>query len=146
MSPCSLPFRALLLLLAVVSNSGVGASKPRHVLFFLIDDLGYADVSYLGAGVNSAIQTPTIDALSGDGVRLDQYYVVQLCSPTRTSLLTGRYAYNIGMNAEVIVNGQPSQMPLSAKTIADRLQADGWATAVYGKWDAGMTYATFRVN
>lgn len=69
----------------------------------------------------------------------EQYYVVQLCSPTRTSLLSGRYPYTIGMNAEVIVDGHPSCMPLSVSTIADRLSADGWATSAYGKWDAGMT-------
>eukprot|EP01047_Picozoa_sp_COSAG01_P098548 COSAG01_NODE_28710_length_654_cov_4.448649_1_plen_120_part_10 len=43
------------------------------------------------------------------------------------------------MNAEVIVDGHPSCMPLSVSTIADRLSADGWATSAYGKWDAGMT-------
>ena len=52
--------------------------------------------------------------------------------PTRTSLLSGRYAYNIQMNGEVIVDGSPSCMPLSVSTIADRLQEAGWATAAYG--------------
>ena len=65
--------------------------------------------------------------------------MVQLCSPTRTSLLSGRYPYTIGMNGEVIVDGHPSCMPLSVSTIADRLSDAGWATSAYGKWDAGMT-------
>ena len=95
---------------------------------------GYADVSYHGKEVGSAVPTPHIDALALAGVRLEKYYVVQLCSPTRTSLLSGRYPYNIGMNGEVIVDGHPSCMPLSVSTIADRLSDAGWATSAYGKW------------
>ena len=64
----------------------------------LIDDLGYADVSYHGKQVGATINTPAIDQLALSGVRLEQYYVVELCSPTRTSLLSGRYPYTIGMN------------------------------------------------
>ena len=95
---------------------------------------GYADVSYHGKEVGSTVPTPHIDALALAGVRLEKYYVVQLCSPTRTSLLSGRYPYNIGMNGEVIVDGHPSCMPLSVSTIADRLSDAGWATSAYGKW------------
>jgi arylsulfatase A-like enzyme len=81
------------------------------------------------------IPTPAIDELALAGVRLEQYYVIQLCSPTRTSLLSGRYPYTIGMNREVIVDGHPSCMPLSVATVADRLSAAGWATSAYGTWD-----------
>jgi len=127
------------LALAATSTALAGNSKPTNVLFMLIDDLGYADVGYHGNKVGASIPTPTIDELSGQGVRLEGYYVVQLCSPTRTSLMSGRYPYTIGMNAEVIVDGHPSCLPLNASTIADRLLAGGWATSAYGKWDLGMT-------
>lgn len=115
-------------------------SKPKHVLFFLIDDLGYADVGYHGGTVGSAVVTPTIDELSAAGVRLENYYVNQLCSPTRASLMSGRYAYSIRMNGEVIVDGVDSCMPASVSTIADRLSSAGWATAAFGKWDLGMSF------
>jgi arylsulfatase A-like enzyme len=122
-------------LLPVLAVAAAQAALQRHVLFVLIDDLGYADVGYHGEAVGSVIPTPAIDELALAGVRLEQYYVVQLCSPTRTSLLSGRYPYTIGMNKEVIVDGHPSCMPLSVATIADRLSAAGWATSAYGKWD-----------
>ena len=96
-------------------------------------------MGYHGKAVGAAVRTPAIDELALAGVRLEQYYVVQLCSPTRTSLLSGRYPYNIGMNEEVIVDGHPSCMPTTVATLADRLSASGWATSAYGKWDAGMT-------
>eukprot|EP00912_Choanoflagellata_sp_UC4_P000706 UC4_evm3s436 len=115
----------------------VHQAEPLHVLFFLVDDLGYADVGYHGNKVGSAILTPTIDSIAATGVKLENYYVNQLCSPTRSSLLSGRYAYSISMNGEVIVDGSTSCMPTSVKTIADRLHDAGWATSAYGKWDLG---------
>ena len=80
-----------------------------------------------------------MDRLALDGVRLESYYANKLCSPTRTSILSGRYAYTNGMDDGVIVDGQDIDMPLNLLTVADHLQAQGWATSAYGKWDAGMT-------
>ena len=55
-------------------------------------------------------------------------------------MLSGRYAYTVGANAEVIVDGVPDQLPTNIRTVADLLsQQAGWATAAFGKWDAGMT-------
>lgn len=113
---------------------------------FAATDLGYADVSYHGTHVNASVPTPTVDELSGEGVRLENYYVTQLCSPTRSSLMSGRYPYTIGMNAEVIVDGHPSCMPTNVSTIADRLNPKGWATAAYGKWDLGMVRFAFSIS
>lgn len=130
---------ALVVPTAGKDNTSLDDDTATHVLFFLVDDLGFADVGYHGNRVGSAVITPAIDQLSADGVRLENYYVNFLCSPTRTSLMSGRYAYTIGMQAEVIVDGNPSCMPTSVATIADRLSAAGWATSAYGKWDIGMT-------
>jgi arylsulfatase A-like enzyme len=123
-----------LLLAASAAAAAAPTAAPTHVLLMLIDDLGFADVGYHGNSVGSQVVTPTIDKLSAEGVRLEQYYVTFLCSPTRTSLLSGRYPYTIGMNSEVIVDGAASCMPSSVATIGDRLSAAGWATSAYGKW------------
>eukprot|EP01079_Euglenida_sp_SAG-EU17-18_P004809 gene4809-4969_t len=107
------------------------------------NSLGLAKVSYHGRHANATAPTPQIDALAQGGVRLESYYVNYLCSPTRTSIMSGRYAYNIGQNAQVITDGNPSCMPKSVTparrvfamvhTIADRLSGADWATAAYGK-------------
>jgi arylsulfatase A-like enzyme len=102
-------------------------------------DCSYKNVTYPSVEFGPMIPTPNIDELALGGVRLESYYVTQLCSPTRTSLLSGRYPYTIGMNDEVITDGNPDIMPLTLKTIADHLQEAGWATSAYGKWDAGMS-------
>lgn len=62
--------------------------KQPNIVFVLSDDQGYADVGYHGV---SGIKTPNIDALAADGIKLENYYVQPMCSPTRTSLLSGRY-------------------------------------------------------
>ena len=74
------------------------------MLFILVDDLGFSDLSYKKAMYNISgpvAPTPTLDALALDGVRLESTYVAALCSPTRGALLSGRYAYTTGGNAEV---------------------------------------------
>lgn len=63
------------------------APPTPHILFILVDDLGYGDVGYHG----SEIQTPVIDRLAQNGVKLENYYVQPLCTPTRSQLLSGRY-------------------------------------------------------
>ena len=85
-------------------------TPPRHILFFVIDDYGFADASYKNEMYNgsAAPPTPSLDALAQAGVRLESYYVNKLCSPTRTALLSGRYAYTIGMDDGVIINGDIS--------------------------------------
>ena len=67
------------------------ASRKPHIIFIIGDDLGYNDVGYHGKRMGSIADTPAIDALAYSGVRLENYYVQPSCTPTRASLLTGRY-------------------------------------------------------
>jgi arylsulfatase A-like enzyme len=130
-----------LVMLLASSVLTAAATKPKHIVFFLIDDYGFADASYKNDMYNGTASppTPTIDKLAMSGVRLESYYVNKLCSPTRTALLSGRYAYTIGQDDGVIINGQNIDLPLNLNTIADHFSLGGWNTSAYGKWDAGMT-------
>lgn len=60
--------------------------KQPHIVFVLVDDQGFRDVGYHG----SEIKTPTLDRLAAQGVKLENYYVQPLCSPSRSQLMTGR--------------------------------------------------------
>eukprot|EP00937_MAST-01D_sp_MAST-1D-sp2_P003564 g3564.t1 len=102
----------------------------------MIDDLGWNDVSFRNT---SDLSSPNIDTLALGGVRLERYYTHNLCSPSRTAFLSGRFSSTIGMAGTVIGNGYADQMPQSIDTVADRLHRGGWKTAAFGKWDAGMT-------
>eukprot|EP00729_Bicosta_minor_P021081 gene21081-29857_t len=142
------------LMLVLCSTAATAVKSPKHVIFYLIDDYGFADASYKAAMYKGTAPppTPNIDSLANGGVRLESYYVNKLCSPTRTALQSGRYAYTIGMDDGVIVDGgfdpfrvssnvmaQDIDLPLNLKTIADHLKEGGWHTSAYGKWDCGMT-------
>ena len=69
-----------------------GAASTPHILFVLVDDLGWSDVGFHG----SKIQTPNIDMLASEGVVLNNYYVLPICTPTRSALMTGRYPIHTG--------------------------------------------------
>ena len=73
--------------------AGQEKSRPPNILFLLADDLGWYDVGYH----NPKIQTPNIDKLMKSGVLLDNYYVQQVCTPTRGSVMTGRYPIHTGI-------------------------------------------------
>ena len=83
---CSLV--ALSLSLAVANR----ANKPPHILLVVADDLGWSDVGFH----RSKIQTRNIDELASEGVILDNYYVMPICTPTRSALLTGMYPIHTG--------------------------------------------------
>lgn len=76
---------------AELRNRGNDFEKPSssqpHIVFILVDDQGFRDVGYHG----SEIKTPTLDRLAAQGVKLENYYVQPLCSPSRSQLMTGRY-------------------------------------------------------
>ncbi|MHC4628437.1 MAG: sulfatase-like hydrolase/transferase, partial [Planctomycetota bacterium] len=68
------------------SSGGSSGSKP-NIVFLLADDLGFKDAGFCGG----TIKTPNLDKLAAEGARLNQFYVQPVCSPTRSSLMTGRY-------------------------------------------------------
>lgn len=115
------------------SIAAATAAKP-NIVFVLVDDLGSHDLSSMG----SALPTPNIDSLRGKtAVRLSSYYTPSLCSPTRTSLMAGRYPYSMGMGHLVITEGQPYGLPLNHTTLATALLNQGYSTHGYGKADIG---------
>lgn len=77
---------------------------------------------------------------------LDAYYVNRLCSPTRTSLLSSRYAYTLGLAGGVITDGFPVALRLNESTIADHLKPLGYQTHGFGKWDIGRLKACITVH
>jgi len=106
--------------------------KP-NILFVLADDLGWGDVSYHG----SEIRTPNIDRLKDSSVELDQHYVCPVCTPTRTSLLTGRHPGRFGRHATVPSNAPV--LPDGYETLATSMRNSGYDTGLFGKWHLGSS-------
>ncbi len=114
-------------------------TNAPNIVVILADDLGYADVGFLGS---DTVRTPHIDKLASEGVAFTHGYVTaSVCGPTRAGLLTGRYQQRFGSED----NPAPYKLhesvrvgvPPSEKLISERLKARGYATAVFGKWHLG---------
>jgi arylsulfatase A-like enzyme len=131
MQRAPLAFMALLLTPLVALNAA-DAPKP-HIVFFLIDDLGWSDVSYHGGD----IKTPNIDKLAAAGAKLEAFYVQPVCSPTRAALMTGRYPMRHGLQVGVVRPWAQYGLPLEERTLAQALKSAGYETAICGKWHLG---------
>lgn len=109
-------------------------SDAPNIVFILMDDIGFNDLGY--NSVHSQIPTPNIDSLarSPGAVYFTQYYVHSLCTPSRASLMTGRYHLNTGLT-NVLVPGTPIGLPASIQTLPEALKEKaGYRTAMTGKW------------
>ena len=94
----------------------------------LADDLGFSDVGW----VNPSVKTPTLDALTRDGVILHRLYVFCYCSPTRGSLLTGRLPHHD--HQLNLANDQTNPVNLNMTMLPAKLKRAGYRTYMIGKW------------
>lgn len=110
------------------------SASPPNVIFVVADDLGWDDVGYHGS---TQVKTPNIDKFANNNLRLESHYVNPLCSPSRASLLTGRYASSLGLQHSVIIQGQKVGVPLNETMLSEHLRGAGYATHAIGKWHLG---------
>ena len=148
--------KASLLMLFCCLTASAAISTPRpNILFILADDMGYSDMGWQG----SAIHTPNLDKLRAGGIFLERCYAQPQCSPSRVAFLSGRYPYHYGLQEHIVLpwsltglpgrvsatppSGQPDDdgpragLPDGRATIAEKLKAGGYETAVVGKWHVG---------
>src|SRR6516225_2800221 len=128
-------------ILAVVSLLTVGtvlraAPNPPNVIIILADDLGYGDLGCYG---HPRFKTRNLDRMAAEGVRLTQFNTpMPFCAPTRGALMTGRYPFRNGLTGNPAPDGGPEADALALApgevTLAQALQAAGYATGMVGKW------------
>ncbi|XP_012939262.1 arylsulfatase B [Aplysia californica] len=122
--------------LAAVSgsnNNNNNNNKRPNIVFVLADDYGFNDIGYHSPDIS----TPVLDQLATEGVRLENYYVQPICSPTRSQFMSGRYQIRMGLQHGLINSGQASALPRDSPTLADKMREAGYATHLVGKWHLG---------
>ncbi|MFT5130292.1 MAG: arylsulfatase A-like enzyme [Rhodothermales bacterium] len=125
--------RTTIFLLLAMLTATAFAKKP-NIILVITDDQGYGDI---GAHGNTMINTPAMDKLHGESLRLTNYHVDPTCAPTRAALMSGRYSANTGIWHTIMGR---SMMHPDEETIAEILKKAGYATGMFGKWHLGDNY------
>jgi arylsulfatase A-like enzyme len=135
----------LLALLVLLCGQSSAAPKP-NIVFILADDLGYTDVACYGSRF---YETPNIDRLAGQGLKLTRYYHCPNCQPTRAALLSGQHGTRTGVYTVGGIDrfnwwqrplrpvDNVTKLPLDRTTFAQSLKQAGYATGLFGKWHLG---------
>jgi len=122
---------------ALTTATPVRTQGRPNVLFILADDLGYGDLSCYG---RPDYKTPVLDRLAEQGMRFTSAYAAApVCTPTRCAFITGQYPqrFEVGLQEPLTAESPPVGLPAGQATIATRMRAAGYETALIGKWHLG---------
>ena len=128
----------LLIIICLFSYVQFSCAKQRpknqpNIIVILSDDLSWSLPGFNGG---KTVPSPNLDRLANEGVMLTQFYVQSVCSPTRASMLTGRYPFRTGVEKRPHVNDVAGMLS-DERTLADALSDAGYFTAIFGKWHLG---------
>jgi len=123
----------ILILVGRISHSDAKPPKP-NILLIVADDLGYGDLGCYGC---RDIRTPAADRLAKEGVRLTDFYASPVCTPTRASLITGRYPQYFGFDWVIGYREKDRGLPAEGNSLPALLKKEGYVTALIGKWHLG---------
>jgi len=114
------------------------SNGPLNIVYFLVDNLGYGELGCYGGGVLRGANTARIDAFAAEGLQLLNFAPEAQCTPSRSALMTGRYAIRSG-NHTVAMPGDEGGLVAWERTLGDILSEKGYATACFGKWHIGSS-------
>ncbi len=140
----------IFLLLSCNNSSNLeNANQPPNIVFIMVDDLSWSDVSYNGSTV---YETPNVDKLAGQGMTFSDFYTAgPVCSPTRSSILTGKYTARTGITTYLLSPQRDPDyvtphLPLEEFTIAEALKEHNYVTGYFGKWHLGYAWKHWAAN
>lgn len=136
----------LLFATAALSHAHAAVSRPPNIVYILADDLGWTDLRCQGS---QYYETPNIDRLASQGLRMQRFYTSQNCTPARAALMSGQYAPRTGIYTVQSLDRGPllerrmkvprneTKLGLDKFILPQALKAAGYATAIFGKWGLG---------
>jgi arylsulfatase len=127
------------------ANSGDAGSTRPNIVLILADNLGYGELGVYGGGILRGAPTPRIDKLASEGMRLLNFNVEAQCTPSRSALMTGRFAIRSGTHS-VPRGGLAEGLTQWEVTLPQLLSAQGYATGIWGKWHLGSSEARLPTN
>ena len=136
-----MPVLASCVLLAV--TSGWAQDRPNVVLM-VTDNVGWGEIGVYGGGILRGAETPRLDRLAGEGMRLLNFNVEPQCTPSRSALMSGRHPIRSGTTK--VVWGMPYGLVGWEITMAELFSDAGYATGMYGKWHLGEMPGRFPTD
>lgn len=135
----------LLVLITILTISGITAQEKPNIVIVFMDNFGWGEPGFNGGGITRGAPTPQLDNLASQGLRLTNFNVEVQCTPSRSALMTGRYAIRSGNGTVPIGEGVYGLVQWEV-TMAEMLSNAGYATGMFGKWHLGRTEGRFPTD
>jgi len=137
--------KSWIILIAVFAATNARSQDQPNIILINMDNFGYGELGCYGGGITRGAPTPRIDALASEGMRLTNFNVEAQCTPSRASLMTGRYPVRSGNTTVPIITGMYG-LTQWEHTMAEMLSDKGYSTAMFGKWHLGHTIGRFPTD
>ena len=135
----------LAVLLAFLTITNLSAQEQPNIVIVFMDNFGWGEPGFNGGGITRGASTPQLDKLENEGLRLTNFNVEVQCTPSRSALMTGRYAIRSGNGTVPLGEGVYGLVQWEV-TMAEMLSKAGYATGMYGKWHLGRTDGRFPTD
>jgi len=138
-------FLKLSVLLAFLTVTLLSAQEKPNIVIVFMDNFGWGEPGFNGGGITRGASTPQLDKLANEGLRLTNFNVEVQCTPSRSALMTGRYAIRSGNGTVPLGEGVYGLVQWEL-TMAEMLSKAGYATGMFGKWHLGRTDGRFPTD